>query len=181
MPPHAPRARGGGGIRCWHSEWACCARRGEASPKIIVDRTLKNLISYRSAKWFDIQHFLCTTGLIVRLLARNLFLIGGTHLFCPLDGKTGRFSGIYSLHLLSSCFQATFKPYFLYWCCEPCLFSTLSRARPSPLSNVRWEQAGESRARMYIPAIGALLAIPTFLGVILVPSFYGSMFFLFLE
>ncbi|CAM9202297.1 unnamed protein product, partial [Sphacelaria rigidula] len=45
----------------------------------------------------------------------------------------------------------------------------------------RWEQAGESRARMYIPAIGALLAIPTFLGVILVPSFYGSMFFLFLE
>lgn len=45
----------------------------------------------------------------------------------------------------------------------------------------KWEQAGQSRARMYIPAIGALLGIPTFLCVLLVPSFYASMFFLFLE
>eukprot|EP00904_Undaria_pinnatifida_P006879 jgi/Undpi1/3320/HiC_scaffold_15.g06693.m1 len=45
----------------------------------------------------------------------------------------------------------------------------------------RWEKAGEKRARMYIAAIGTLLGVPAFLMVIVVPNFYASMFFLFLE
>ncbi|CAM9695078.1 unnamed protein product [Pylaiella littoralis] len=45
----------------------------------------------------------------------------------------------------------------------------------------RWEKAGENRARMFIPAIGALLGLPAFLLVIITPNFYASMFFLFLE
>lgn len=45
----------------------------------------------------------------------------------------------------------------------------------------RWEKAGEPRARLYIPAIGALLGAPAFFLVIAVPNFYASMFFLFLE
>lgn len=34
---------------------------------------------------------------------------------------------------------------------------------------------------MYIPAIGALAGAPLFFLVIVTPSFYASMFFLFLE
>lgn len=45
----------------------------------------------------------------------------------------------------------------------------------------RWEKAGEPRARLYIPAIGALLGVPAFFLVIAVPSFYASMLFLFIE
>ncbi|CAM9987824.1 unnamed protein product [Ascophyllum nodosum] len=45
----------------------------------------------------------------------------------------------------------------------------------------RWEKSGESRARLYIPAIGAMLGAPAFFLVIAVPNFYASMFFLFLE
>eukprot|EP00904_Undaria_pinnatifida_P006872 jgi/Undpi1/3314/HiC_scaffold_15.g06688.m1 len=45
----------------------------------------------------------------------------------------------------------------------------------------RWEKAGEKRARMYIAAIGALLGTPAFFLVIVVPSFYASMFFLLVE
>ena len=45
----------------------------------------------------------------------------------------------------------------------------------------RWEKAGERKARMYIPAIGALLGAPAFFLVIIIPSFYASMFFLFVE
>ncbi|CAM9848940.1 unnamed protein product, partial [Hapterophycus canaliculatus] len=45
----------------------------------------------------------------------------------------------------------------------------------------RWEKAGQRKARMYIPAIGALLGAPAFFLVIVTPSFYASMFFLFVE
>lgn len=45
----------------------------------------------------------------------------------------------------------------------------------------RWEKAGQHKARMYIPAFGALLGVPTFFLVVIVPSFYASMFFLFIE
>lgn len=45
----------------------------------------------------------------------------------------------------------------------------------------RWEKAGEQRARLYIPTIGALLGAPAFFMVVASPSFYASMFFLFLE
>eukprot|EP00752_Nemacystus_decipiens_P008775 g7830.t1 len=45
----------------------------------------------------------------------------------------------------------------------------------------KWEKAGQHKARMYIPAIGALAGAPLFFLVIITPSFYASMFFLFLE
>ncbi|CAM9103237.1 unnamed protein product [Ectocarpus sp. 13 AM-2016] len=45
----------------------------------------------------------------------------------------------------------------------------------------RWEKAGQHKARMYIPAIGALLGAPTFFLVIVTPNFYAAMFFLFVE
>ena len=46
---------------------------------------------------------------------------------------------------------------------------------------IRWEKAGEKRARLYVPAIGALLGTPAFFMVIAVPNFYASMLFLFVE
>ena len=46
---------------------------------------------------------------------------------------------------------------------------------------IRWERAGEKKARLYIPAIGALLGAPAFFMVVASPSFYASMFFLFVE
>eukprot|EP00903_Cladosiphon_okamuranus_P006304 g6182.t1 len=45
----------------------------------------------------------------------------------------------------------------------------------------KWEKAGQNKARMYIPAIGALCGAPLFFLVVVTPSFYASMFFLFLE
>ncbi|CAM9660841.1 unnamed protein product, partial [Choristocarpus tenellus] len=49
------------------------------------------------------------------------------------------------------------------------------------MCEARWERSGEGRARLYVPAIGAFLGAPTIALVLLVPGFYSSMFFLFVE